>query len=103
MFNSAELETVLEELINEPFMEITNGLPEYCFGQKTVCGSDYDEVIAWLQIDHVKTEILKSFNDDYMAIGRDFERWARSRGFKDCQILGGNDNTLLFEVSAFMK
>ncbi|PKL48584.1 MAG: hypothetical protein CVV42_08920 [Candidatus Riflebacteria bacterium HGW-Riflebacteria-2] len=103
MFHDDELELVLEELLDEPFMAITEGQPNCCFGQEVVCGRESDEIIVWLQIDQVKTEIIDTFISDYMSIGRDFACWAKSRGFIDCQILGGDDNTLVFAVNAFMK
>lgn len=95
----ASIESSLETLLDEPFMAITNGLPSYEVDHRN--GPEgYGQVIVCLQIENVRPDVMKAFNADYDSLGLKFAKWAKSQGFVDCQILGGDDQSLSFEITA---
>lgn len=88
----------LEDLLNEPFMAITSGDPVYEIDSQP--GPEgYSQMIAWLQIENVRPDVIKSFNEDYKSLALPFEEWAQTKNFISSQILGGDDSTLVFEIT----
>jgi hypothetical protein len=97
--NLASIELSLENLLNEPFMSITSGLPSYEIDHRAG-PKDYGQVNVWLQIHNIRPDVMEAFNADYDLLGLKFAEWAKSKGFVDCQILGGDDMSLCFEITA---
>lgn len=94
----APIEAALESLLEEPFMAITSGPPEYEIDHRE--GPEgYEQVIVWVLIDNIRPEVMKSFNADYDSLGKKFAEWAKAKDFVDSQILGDEGTTLVFEIT----
>lgn len=97
--SSPPLEDVLETLLDEPFMAITSGPPDYSLEKKD--GPEgYHQVLVSLFLENVRPDVIAAFNENYNSLADKFDAWAKGKGFVSSQILGGDDESLVFEITA---
>ena len=95
---SDNIQTCLEDLLNEPFMAITAGDPVYEVDSRP--GPEgYSQMIAWLQVGNIRPDVIKAFNENYNSLAEPFDKWAQAQSFVSSQILGGDNSTLVFEIT----
>lgn len=101
MYETIEtLNHTLINLLEEPFMAITTGQPDYSTDHRI--NREPGMVDISIEVNNVKPEIIALFNNDYNSLGNKFKEWSVQNGFADCQILGGDETNLIFEVTTFM-
>jgi hypothetical protein len=89
----------LEDLLAQPFMAITSGEPVYEIDSR-LGPEGYSQMIAWLQLDNVRHDVIETFNRDYNSLSDPFTEWAKAQSLVSSQILGGDNSTLVFEITA---
>jgi|WetSurMetagenome_2_1015567.scaffolds.fasta_scaffold1070871_2 hypothetical protein len=96
---SIELEKVIDlfesDLIEKDFIKaICNGAPEYEIDHDT----DHNGECAWIEFKNVKDAAIEKLNNDYNAFALPFETWAKNKDLMNPEILGGDNNCLLFQI-----
>jgi|GEM_PF-5836051 len=98
MNSSEKVLASLENLLKQPFMAITSGKPVYEVDSRP--GPEgYSQLIAWLQLVNVRPDVMETFNKDYNSLSEPFDKWAQAQSFVSSQILGGDNATLVFEIT----
>jgi len=88
------------ELLDKPFMQIFKSPADYEILEEK-SGSNRDHLIVTLQIKNIKNEYILKLKQNYQECAKDFDNWAIKNDFISSQILGGEDNTLSFEIITF--
>jgi len=98
MNSSEKVLASLENLLTQPFMDITTGRPIYEIDSRP-SPEGYSQLIAWLQLVNVRPDVMETFNKDYNSLSEPFDKWAQAQSFVSSQILGGDNATLVFEIT----
>lgn len=100
--NREKLETVIELLLSEPFMNICDGNPDYHIEfEKGPPG--YSQVLCSLFLENIRPDVIQSFNSDYNSLAKPFETWALQNNFVSSQILESEDSrSLVFEITGII-
>lgn len=98
MNRSEKVLASFENLLTQPFMTITSGKPVYEVDSRP--GPEgYSQLIAWLQLVNVRPDVMETFNKDYNSLFEPFDKWAQAQSFVSSQIIGGDNATLVFEIT----
>ena len=83
------------DLIEQDFIKtLCNGVPEYIIDHD----SDHNGPFAWIEFKNVRNEAIIELEKDYDIFAMPFELWANKNELISPEILGGENNCILFKV-----